>query len=82
MSELSKTERATLQLRLRQLEALDSRRALNGGNEVRAIQALMDRIKVRLNPDPFAALEAEADRIVTTHRDNVEWAAAILKDVA
>lgn len=81
MSELGRAERAKLSLRLRQLEALDSRSFLNGGNEARAIRDLIQRIRVRLNPYPVPELEAEADRIVSAHRENVEWAGALLATV-
>jgi hypothetical protein len=64
---MSPKEKAQLELRLAQLEALHAKRAQNGGREASRVWDLKDRIHRRLNPYTVDELEAEAASLIALH---------------
>jgi len=73
-------ERATLQHRLAQIDAVLVKRCLMGGNEARELISTATKIRQVLNPWPAADLDEEAAAALAK-LEGLEWADDMLATV-
>jgi hypothetical protein len=72
-SGLIPADKLMLEHRLRQLEALDAKRAMLGGNEAVAILRLMHEVRTRLEPPTPQELNERTQKVIDGFRLTVDW---------